>query len=134
MCCIIPSRGHARGGQARELYNPSCRSTQIVHYLLAGFSVMISLMVIFRQIKETFKKIYGNSKIKKGIGVVFIIIGLVALFTPFTPGSWLIFVGLGFFGVRILFWEKIIPWLKNKFLRKPPSQPIKPRRLKIDLE
>ena len=91
-------------------------------------------MVIFRQIKETFKKIYGNSKIKKGIGVVFIIIGLVALFTPFTPGSWLIFVGLGFFGVRILFWEKIIPWLKNKFLRKPPSQPIKPRRLKIDLE
>lgn len=76
-------------------------------------------MVIFSQIKETLKKIYGNSKVKKGIGVVLITIGLVALFTPLTPGSWLIFVGLGFFGVRILFWEKIVLWLKNKIPRRP---------------
>jgi len=27
-----------------------------------------------------------------------------------TPGSWLIFVGLEFFGFRMLFWDKIKSW------------------------
>ena len=45
--------------------------------------------------------------LKKIIGVLLIIIGLAALFTPFTPGSWLIFVGLELLGFRILFWDKI---------------------------
>jgi uncharacterized protein YqgC (DUF456 family) len=44
---------------------------------------------------------------KKIIGVLLIIIGLAALFTPFTPGSWLIFVGLELLGLRMLFWDKI---------------------------
>ena len=45
--------------------------------------------------------------LKRIIGIIFIIIGLFALLTPFTPGSWLIFVGLGLIGVRILFKEKL---------------------------
>ena len=45
--------------------------------------------------------------LKKTIGVLLIIVGLAALFTPFTPGSWLIFVGLEFLGFRMLFWNKI---------------------------
>jgi hypothetical protein len=44
---------------------------------------------------------------KKVVGVLFIILGILALVTPFTPGSWLVFVGLEILGVRIAFWEKI---------------------------
>jgi uncharacterized protein YqgC (DUF456 family) len=40
---------------------------------------------------------------KKILGIALIIIGFVALLTPFTPGSWLIFVGLELLGFRILF-------------------------------
>lgn len=50
---------------------------------------------------------------KKVIGVLLIIVGIVSLLTPFTPGSWLIFVGLEFIGIRVLFWEKIKAKLKN---------------------
>lgn len=50
---------------------------------------------------------------KKVIGVLLIIVGIVSLLTPFTPGSWLIFVGLEFMGIRVLFWEKIKAKLKN---------------------
>lgn len=55
--------------------------------------------------------------LKKMIGVVFVIIGVLAFVTPFTPGSWLIFVGLEFLGFRILFWEKI----KARFFAKNGS-------------
>lgn len=48
--------------------------------------------------------------VKKIIGIFLIIIGLLALVTPFTPGSWLIFIGLEFIGIRILFWNKIKEW------------------------
>ena len=52
--------------------------------------------------------------VKKTIGILFIIIGLLALVTPFTPGSWLVFVGLEFLGIRILFWDKIKSWFSTK--------------------
>ena len=51
---------------------------------------------------------------KKIIGIFLIIIGLLALVTPFTPGSWLVFIGLNFLGIRMLFWDKIKP----RFLAK----------------
>jgi len=41
------------------------------------------------------------------VGVFLILLGLVALFTPFTPGSWLVFVGLEILGIRLSFWQKI---------------------------
>lgn len=53
------------------------------------------------------KKIFENPKIKKTVGVVLIISGMVALFTPLTPGSWLIFLGLSYLGFHFLFWKKI---------------------------
>lgn len=46
--------------------------------------------------------------IKKVIGVIFIIVGLVALFTPLTPGSWLALIGLELLGVRLLFINKLL--------------------------
>lgn len=48
------------------------------------------------------------------LGVLLIIIGLAALVTPFTPGSWLVFVGLELLGFRMLFWNKI----KARFFTK----------------
>lgn len=48
---------------------------------------------------------------KKIAGVLLIIIGVIALITPLTPGSWLIFVGLSLLGIQVAFWDKI----KDKF-------------------
>lgn len=51
--------------------------------------------------------------IKKVIGIILILIGLAALFTPLTPGSWLAIIGLELLGVRILFWDKLKFWKKK---------------------
>ncbi|MEK7635269.1 MAG: hypothetical protein AAB446_02465 [Patescibacteria group bacterium] len=56
----------------------------------------------------------SRPKVKKTIGVVFIMIGLISLLTPLTPGSWLAIIGLEFLGVRILFLDKFKFWRKNK--------------------
>lgn len=52
---------------------------------------------------------------KKILGVVLIIIGIAALVTPLTPGSWLIFVGLEFFGIRLLAWKQLKEWFSKRF-------------------
>ena len=57
--------------------------------------------------KAYIKKLLENAKIKKIVGVVLVLIGFIALVTPFTPGSWLIFVGFELLGFRFLLWEKI---------------------------
>jgi uncharacterized membrane protein HdeD (DUF308 family) len=52
---------------------------------------------------------------KKVVGVLALIIGLVALVTPLTPGAvWLIFIGLELLGLRILVWDKIKSWFDKK--------------------
>jgi hypothetical protein len=64
--------------------------------------------------KEKFKKIWAeNQKVRKTVGALLILVGLAALVTPFTPGSWLIFVGLELFGLRFLLWDRI----KSRFRR-----------------
>lgn len=40
--------------------------------------------------------------IRKILGVVLIIVGLIALFTPLTPGSWLALIGIELVGIRLL--------------------------------
>ncbi len=60
--------------------------------------------------KEWFEKIPSETKtpkFKKILGIVLIVIGVLALITPFTPGAWLIFVGFGILGIRLSFWEKM---------------------------
>ena len=49
----------------------------------------------------------SKSPIKIVVGVILIILGFIALITPLTPGSWLIFVGLELLGFRLAVWEKI---------------------------
>ena len=57
--------------------------------------------------------IHANPKIKKAIGVILIFVGLAALFTPLTPGSWLAIIGLELLGVRILLFDKFKFWKKK---------------------
>jgi len=57
--------------------------------------------------------------VKKTTGILLVIIGLLALVTPFTPGSWLIFVGLELLGLRMLFWDKIKARFSTKGARPP---------------
>jgi len=46
--------------------------------------------------------------IKKVIGVILIIVGLIALFTPLTPGSWLALIGLELLGIRQFVFRKFL--------------------------
>ena len=56
----------------------------------------------------------NKSRWKKVGGVALILIGILALVTPFTPGSWLIFVGLEVFGIRLLAWDRIKNWWQKR--------------------
>jgi len=58
--------------------------------------------------KDYIKKLFSeNPRVKKTVGVLLILIGLLALVTPLTPGSWLVFVGLELLGLRFLLLDKI---------------------------
>jgi len=55
-----------------------------------------------------------KATLKKTVGVILIILGVLALVTPFTPGAWLVFIGLEFLGFRLAFWSRIKAWLKRR--------------------
>jgi hypothetical protein len=58
--------------------------------------------------KEYLKKLCNeNPSIKKIIGSALILIGIIAFLTPFTPGSWLFFVGLELLGFHFVLWDRI---------------------------
>jgi len=62
--------------------------------------------------KQYFKKIWAeNPKIRKIIGVILVVIGLVSIITPLTPVGFLLLVGLEILGVRVLLWDKLKKWL-----------------------
>jgi hypothetical protein len=46
--------------------------------------------------------------LKKLIGIILIIAGLFALFTPLTPGSWLALIGLELLGIHLLFFRRFL--------------------------
>ena len=60
------------------------------------------------------KNLLNNPKVKKIFGIIIILLGLIALVTPLTLGSWLIFLGLSYLGFRFLFWNKIRTRFKVK--------------------
>jgi hypothetical protein len=49
--------------------------------------------------------------LKLVVGVLCVVVGLAALLTPLTPGSWLIPIGLELLGLRILLANKLQPWI-----------------------
>ncbi len=46
--------------------------------------------------------------IKQIIGIILIIVGLAALFTPLTPGSWLVLIGMELLGIRLFIFKKVL--------------------------
>lgn len=52
--------------------------------------------------------------LKTAGGVLLIVIGLLALVTPLTPGAWLMFVGFELIGVRLTLWDKIKGWYDKR--------------------
>lgn len=63
-------------------------------------------MNLLKIIKEYLDRRPG---IKKTVGVILILIGLAALITPLTPGSWLIIIGMELLGARILLSDRLTP-------------------------
>jgi drug/metabolite transporter (DMT)-like permease len=52
------------------------------------------------------------------LGIFLVLIGVLALVTPLTPGSWLALIGLELLGLRILLERKLISILPPKYRRK----------------
>jgi hypothetical protein len=48
------------------------------------------------------------------LGVLLIVVGLLALFTPLTPGSWLALVGLEILGLRVLLRDWLCAWAEAR--------------------
>ena len=53
-------------------------------------------------------KTIAKSVIKKVLGIILIIYGIIALLTPFTPGSWLALIGLELLGIRQFVFRKFL--------------------------
>jgi hypothetical protein len=56
--------------------------------------------------------------IKKVLGVILIIIGLFALVTPLTPGSWLALIGMELLGIHFVFFNRFLNEKQRAALRK----------------
>ncbi len=56
---------------------------------------------------------------KKVLGVTLILIGILALVTPLTPGAWLAIIGAELLGFRLTAWERLRDWWKGK--KKAPE-------------
>jgi len=67
-------------------------------------------------VRSTYQKII-QSRLRKPIGVLFVVLGFFALVTPFTPGSWLAFIGLELLGARFLL-DRFVGRMKRLFHRK----------------
>ncbi len=52
------------------------------------------------------------------LGIVLVVLGVLALLTPLTPGSWLALIGLEILGLRILLERKLISLFSPKYRRK----------------
>jgi len=52
------------------------------------------------------------------LAIFLIVVGLLALITPLTPGSWLALIGLEILGIRILIQRKFLSFLPRKYHRK----------------
>jgi hypothetical protein len=52
------------------------------------------------------------------LGIFLILIGVLALLTPLTPGSWLALIGLEILGLRLLLERKLISMLPHRYRRK----------------
>lgn len=52
------------------------------------------------------------------MGIVLMALGVLALLTPFTPGSWLALIGLEILGLRLVFQRKLLSVIPAKYRQK----------------
>jgi uncharacterized protein YqgC (DUF456 family) len=55
------------------------------------------------------------------LAIFLIVVGLVALITPLTPGSWLALIGMEILGIRILLQRKFLSFIPEKYHNKVKS-------------
>lgn len=66
--------------------------------------------------QEFFKKIWiENPKIRRAIGVMLVMTGLISVITPFTPVGFLLLLGLEILGLRVLVGDKLRDWFRKRF-------------------
>ena len=56
----------------------------------------------------------NKNNAKKVLGVLLVLMGLLALVTPLTPGTWLLIIGLELLGIRILMLDKIMNGIRTR--------------------
>lgn len=62
--------------------------------------------------------------LKKILGVICVILGLLALVTPFTPGSWLALIGLELLDMNFLIPKSLRKYVRSKAtVKKDPQAP-----------
>jgi uncharacterized membrane protein HdeD (DUF308 family) len=59
------------------------------------------------------RRFHRYPRVLKWVGYSCIIIGVLAFFTPFTPGSWLALVGIEILGIRAIVMKKMRPYLSS---------------------
>ena len=69
------------------------------------------------------------SALRKSAGIICIILGVLSLLTPLTPGAWLIIVGLGILGVEVAIEEDhwLAVWAKRlgfRLKKKKKPEPV----------
>ncbi|MFH1715958.1 MAG: hypothetical protein ABIF19_01285 [Planctomycetota bacterium] len=52
------------------------------------------------------------------MGITLMVLGVLALLTPFTPGSWLALIGLEILGLRLVFRRKLLSVVPAKYRQK----------------
>jgi len=52
------------------------------------------------------------------LGILLMILGVLALLTPFTPGSWLALIGLELLGLRLVFQRKLLSLLPQRYRQR----------------
>lgn len=65
-------------------------------------------------LEKTKEYTHTKPKTKKLFGIIAIIVGFIGVLLPIVPGLWLMFLGLEFLGIEILFFDKAIRFFKEK--------------------
>ncbi len=55
-----------------------------------------------------------NPVVRKTVGTILILIGLLALVTPLTPGAWVGLIGLEMLGLHMTVMKPIREWLQKR--------------------
>lgn len=64
-------------------------------------------------------KFYEHTNRKRLLGLIAVLVGFIALITPFTPGAtFFIFIGMQLLGIHIIFLDKI----KNSLHSRPVAK------------